>query len=183
MKLRFKLLPLVVAVNFALNPSLALATEQTEKITVRGVYAVGENIDIATRLGLSLRETPQSVSVMTAQRIKDQAFDSLADVAVSAVGISVKEVDNVRNTFQARGFDIENYQVDGVPLAWSLAGDSGETITDVSIYERIEFFRGATGLLTGAGDPSASINLVRKKADSAELEGYLNTSIGSWNKR
>ena len=167
MKLRFKLLPLVVAVNFALNPSLALATEQTEKITVTGVYTVGENIDTATGLGLSLRETPQSVSVMTAQRIKDQAFDSLADVAVSAVGISVKEVDNVRNTFQAR----------------SLAGDSGETITDVSIYDRIEFVRGATGLLTGAGDPSASINLVRKHADSAEFEGYLNSSIGSWNKR
>lgn len=40
--------------------------------------------------------------------------------------------------------------------------------------------RGVTGLLTGAGDPSASINLVRKHADSAILGGYLSAGVGSW---
>lgn len=39
---------------------------------------------------------------------------------------------------------------------------------------------GATGLLTGAGEPSASVNLVRKRADSKEFRGDAQVSAGSW---
>lgn len=152
-----------------------------EEIVVTGLYTTNDRIDTATGLGLTLRETPQSVTVITAQRILDQNLDTVADVVVNAVGVSVNEVDDVRNTFNARGFEINNYQVDGVPLAWTLAGGAGETMADVSIYERVEIVRGATGLLTGAGDPSASINLVRKHANSKEFTGYVNGGFGSWN--
>lgn len=38
--------------------------------------------------------------------------------------------------------------------------------------------RGATGLLTGAGEPSAAINLIRKRP-KAEDGGYASTGIGS----
>ena len=152
-----------------------------EEIVVTGLYTTNDRIDTATGLGLTLRETPQSVTVITAQRILDQNLDTVADVVVNAVGVSVNEVDDVRNTFNARGFEINNYQVDGVPLAWTLAGGAGETMADVSIYERVEIVRGATGLLTGAGDPSASINLVRKHANSKEFTGYVNGGYGRWN--
>lgn len=150
-------------------------------IVVTGRYTLPDRIDTATGLGLTIRETPQSVTVITKQRILDQNLDTVADVVVNAMGVSVNEVDDVRNTFNARGFEIQNYQIDGVPLAWTLAGGAGETMADVSIYERIEIVRGATGLLTGAGDPSASINLVRKHADSSDWQGYVNASLGSWN--
>ncbi|KXI30073.1 TonB-dependent siderophore receptor [Paraglaciecola hydrolytica] len=186
---RFTLLPLTCAVSLALGSLSAVANEnatasnEIEKVTVTGNYTVSEVIDTATGLGLTLRETPQSVSVMTELRIQDQALDSIVDTVTNAVGVSSKEVDKIRHTIRARGFDVNSYQIDGVPLSWSLAGDSGETIVDVSIYERVEFVRGATGLLTGAGDPSGSINLVRKHADSSEFTGYVNAAIGSWNNR
>ncbi|MDF3125040.1 TonB-dependent siderophore receptor [Rheinheimera sp. 1928-s] len=185
---KFRKLPVVLAVQLACMVTVVHAADEKaekdiEKITVKGHYTVNENIDTATGLGLSLFETPQSVSVITSQRIIDQGFSGINEVISQTVGVSAKQLDTTRNTFSARGFDIDKYQIDGVPLAWSLAGDSGETITDVSIYERIEVVRGATGLLTGAGDPSASINLVRKHADSAELTGYVNAGIGRWNNR
>lgn len=185
---KFRKLPVVLAVQLACMVTVVHAADdkaekEIEKITVKGHYTVNENIDTATGLGLSLFETPQSVSVITSQRIIDQGFSGINEVISQTVGVSAKQLDTTRNTFSARGFDIDKYQVDGVPLAWSLAGDSGETITDVSIYERIEVVRGATGLLTGAGDPSASINLVRKHADSTELTGYVNAGIGRWNQR
>ncbi|MBR7539698.1 hypothetical protein KC221_26290, partial [Mycobacterium tuberculosis] len=44
----------------------------------------------------------------------------------------------------------------------------------------MEVVRGATGLLTGAGNPSASVNLIRKHADSAELTGSVSVNVGSW---
>lgn len=152
-----------------------------DSIVVTGTYTLPNKIDTATGLGLTIRETPQSVSVMTAQRILDQNLISVKDVIVNSVGVSANEVDDVRNSFFARGFEIRNTQVDGVPAAWTLAGGNGETSIDVSIYERVEIVRGATGLLSGAGDPSASVNLVRKHADATDLTGYVNASIGSWN--
>lgn len=153
-----------------------------DDILVTGEYIVRDKIDTATGLGLTVRETPQSVTIITAQRILDQNLTTAADVLRNSVGISINNLDDLRNQFYARGFEVRNFQYDGIPLAWTLAGGAGETSTDVSIYERIEVVRGATGLLTGAGDPSASINFVRKHADATELTGYVNASYGSWDR-
>ena len=149
-------------------------------IVVSGKYTLPDAIDTATGLGLTVRETPQSVSIMTAQRILDQNLTSVKDVIVNSVGVSVNSLDDLRNEFFARGFKINNFQFDGVPLAWTLAGGAGETSVDASIYERVEIVRGATGLLSGAGDPSASVNFVRKHADATDLAGYVNAGFGSW---
>jgi outer membrane receptor for ferric coprogen and ferric-rhodotorulic acid len=162
----------------AQTPADAAPTE--DEIVVTGTYTLPNKIDTATGLGLTVQETPQSVSIMTAQRILDQNLISVKDVIVNSVGVSANEYDDVRNGFYARGFEIRNTQVDGVPAAWTLAGGNGETSIDVSIYERVEIVRGATGLLSGVGDPSASVNLVRKHADATDLTGYVNASIGSW---
>ncbi len=152
-----------------------------DAVVITGSYTINNRIDTATGLGLTLRETPQSVTVITAQRILDQNMQTVADIVTNTVGVAANQVDDVRNTFNARGFEINNYQIDGVPTAWTLAGGAGETKADVSIYERVEIVRGATGLMTGAGDPSASINLVRKHATATQLQGYVNASLGSWN--
>lgn len=167
-------------------PVMAQTTTQADsthvdEVVITGSYTINERIDTATGLGLTLRETPQSVTVITAQRILDQNMQTVADIVTNTVGVAANQVDDVRNTFNARGFEIKNYQIDGVPTGWTLAGGAGETMADVSLYERVEIVRGATGLMTGAGDPSASINLVRKHATSTELTGYANASIGSWN--
>lgn len=181
----FTLLLSVSVVAFAAMPAAAQtpadAAPTEDEIVVTGTYTLPNKIDTATGLGLTIQETPQSVSVMTARRILDQNLISVKDVIVNSVGVSANEVDDVRNNFYARGFEIRNTQVDGVPAAWTLAGGNGETSIDVSIYERVEIVRGATGLLSGAGDPSASVNLVRKHADATDLTGYVNASIGSWN--
>ena len=151
-----------------------------DDVVVEGRYTIPDKIDTATGLGLTVRETPQSVSIITAQRILDQNLISIADVIQNGVGVTVNEVDDVRNNFYARGFEIRNTQLDGVPTNWTLAGGAGETNIDVSIFERVEIVRGATGLLSGAGDPSASVNLVRKHADATDWGGYANASYGSW---
>jgi outer membrane receptor for ferric coprogen and ferric-rhodotorulic acid len=171
----------ILAATPALAQSAGETPDSEAEIVVTGTYTLPDQIDTATGLGLTVRETPQSVSIITSQRILDQNLVSAADVLVNAVGVSINELDDLRNQFYARGFEIKNFQIDGVPIAWTLAGGAGETSTDVSIYERVEVVRGATGLLTGAGDPSASVNFVRKHADSAELKGYVSLGFGSWN--
>lgn len=167
-------------------PAAARAAEAEPKpdsneIVVTGSYTTNARLDSATGLGLSIRETPQSVTVMTAQRMEDQGIRTLSDVINNAAGVSAKALDSSRNGFSARGFSIDNYQIDGIPVQWSTAYTAGESLLDIAIYQRVEIVRGATGLLTGAGNPSASINLIRKHADSDRLTGSVTATASRWN--
>ena len=118
--------------------------------------------------------------MLTRQQIEDQNLVSLNEALHSVTGIHVVSSDSDRSDFYSRGFYIDNIQYDGVPtsLGLSFYGESG---SDTTIYDRVEVVRGATGLLTGAGNPSASINLVRKRADSKVFTGAASLGIGSWN--
>lgn len=144
------------------------------------IVVYGSGIDentAATGLDLTPRETPQSLTVITREQIDDQAAQTVAEVLEYTTGLSVKRVDRGRNLLSARGFDITNFQLDGLPLA---TGNVGLEEGSTAIYERIEVIRGATGLLQGAGEPSASINMVRKRADANELTGEIALEAGSW---
>ncbi len=144
-----------------------------------GSYTTGST-STATGLSLSIRDTPQSVSVITRERMDDQRMKTAADALRSTTGVSLKPVDRGRNNLSVRGFDVTNFQFDGVPVA---TGNVGIETTNTAIYDRIEVVRGATGLITGAGEPSAAINLVRKHADSDQFTGSISTEAGSWERR
>lgn len=133
----------------------------------------------ATGLGLSLRETPQSISVVTRQQMDDQNLLSLGETAKYVTGINTSTSDIERTDIHSRGFHVDNYQYDGVPTHH---GNDffGASTFDSTVYDRIEFVRGATGLMTGAGNPGAAINLVRKRAYSKTLTGSASLAVGSW---
>ncbi|KAG1384964.1 hypothetical protein G6F59_017695 [Rhizopus arrhizus] len=75
-------------------------------------------------------------------------------------GVSVSVTDSERINYVSRGYTIDNFQIDGMLNTF---GGSIKTNTDNVIYERIEVIRGANGLLSGAGVPSATVNLLRKR--------------------
>ena len=158
-------------------------TTTLDKIVVKGERAEGYSVrrtSAGTRFDLAPREIPQSVSIISHQRIEDQNLDDIIDVLANTTGVSSTQSDTERTEFYARGFYIDSYQFDGLPTQmvqnWSY-GDSG---LDLALYDRVEVVRGATGLLSGAGNPSASVNLIRKHADSAELTGNVSVNVGSW---
>ncbi|RQO63787.1 ferric-rhodotorulic acid/ferric-coprogen receptor FhuE [Variovorax sp. KBW07] len=136
----------------------------------------------ATGLALSLRDTPQSVTVLTRQQIEDQNLLSLGQAMKSVTGVFSVSSDTDRTDLYSRGFYIDNYQYDGVPTTVT-TDFFGASNNDPTLYDRIEVVRGSTGLLSGAGNPSASINLVRKHADSKVFAGAVSLGLGSWNQR
>jgi len=163
--------------------SAAPSATTLDGIVVKGERAEGYSVrrtSAGTRFDLAPREIPQSVSIISHQRIEDQNLDDIIDVLANTTGVTSTQSDSERTEFYARGFYIDNYQFDGLPTTmvqnWSY-GDSG---LDLALYDRVEVVRGATGLLTGAGNPSASVNLIRKHADSAELTGSVSVNVGSW---
>lgn len=169
--------------SIALEPVTVTARANGPAATTEGSgsYTSG-SMNTATRLDLSLRHTPQSVSVVTRQMMDDMALESITDVVNMTTGVSSKAIDSSRSGFAARGFDITNLQIDGVPTTWSSGWAAGETEMDTLIYDRVEIVRGASGLIAGAGNPSAAINLVRKRADSREFTGFVSGGVGTWDR-
>ncbi|UVL54352.1 TonB-dependent siderophore receptor [Pseudomonas sp. B21-035] len=137
-------------------------------------------IATATRLVLTPRETPQSITVVTRQHMDDFGLNNIDDVMRHTPGITVSAYDTERNSYYARGFAISNFQYDGIPSTSRNVGYSaGNSLSDMAIYDRVEVLKGATGLLTGAGSLGATINLVRKKP-TAEFKGHFDLGAGSW---
>lgn len=134
----------------------------------------------ATKMNQSLKDTPQSVSVVTRTLMDDFHLNNINDVLDYATGIKVERVEPSRNYYTARGSDITNFQIDGigVPFAYGLVfGD-----IDTAVYDRIEVLRGANGLMTGAGNPSATINFIRKRP-TVDTQAKISAGVGSWDYR
>ncbi|PPT78792.1 TonB-dependent siderophore receptor [Xanthomonas arboricola pv. populi] len=184
---RVALCPLSIALRLALSsPALALADEATssartlDAVRVQAERADGYSLrrtDTATRLALSPLETPQSVSAVSRQQMDDFALNNANDVLALAAGVNVERIETDRTFYTARGFDILNFQVDGLGLPFTDGLGQGDV--DTAIYERVDVLRGANGLLSSTGNPSATVNFVRKRPTDA-LSGTLALSGGSW---
>ncbi len=132
----------------------------------------------ATKLPLTLRETPQAVTVITRQRMDDQAMTSINDVVNATPGLFLDYSNGPgRQAYKARGFNIDNLMYDGIPSGYD--GVNVGSQPNLAMFDRVEVVRGATGLVTGAGNPSAAINLVRKRP-LAEQRVTLTGAAGTW---
>ena len=162
-----------------LGPTEVTATQLGNVTEGTGSYTPG-TIATSTRLILTPKQTPQSVSVVTRQHMDDFGLNNVDDVMRHTPGITVSAFDTERSNYYARGFSINNFQYDGIPsTARNVAYSAGNTLSDMAIYDRVEVLKGATGLLTGAGSLGATINLVRKKP-TADFQGHATLGAGSW---
>ncbi len=152
------------------------ATEHTGSYTMTGPAAT------ATRLPLTWRETPQSISVVTRQQIDDQQLTSISELLKQAPGVTITHIGSERFYIVSRGFTLGDYQIDGINTA-TFTGNQNvpQGLVDMAIYDRVEVLRGAAGLLTGAGNPAGAVNLIRKRP-TADMIGYVSASVGSWEK-
>ncbi|MFJ2982809.1 MULTISPECIES: TonB-dependent siderophore receptor [unclassified Pseudomonas] len=145
-----------------------------------GAYTTGVT-STATKMNLSVRETPQSISVITRQFMDDQQLTSMSDVLKHTPGITMSQDGGERFNIYSRGSALNTYQFDGVTTYQeNQTRTMPSTLLDMAIYDRVEVVRGATGLMTGAGDPSGVVNVVRKRP-TPTFQAYIQGGIGSWN--
>jgi outer membrane receptor for ferric coprogen and ferric-rhodotorulic acid len=161
------------AIIVTANKESPLTTEGTNSYTAKATAA-------STGLALSLKETPQLVSVVTRQQMEDQNLTQLMDVANQAAGLTIKQGGNIgsdNSPIYARGQTVDSYLLDGIKLLNSYS--SIFQSQDTALFDRVEIVRGANGLMTGAGTASASINMVRKKP-LEDFKASVSASAGSW---
>lgn len=154
-----------------------------EKIAVYGQHHknyITEEAQSATKLGLTIKETPQSISVVSRALMDDFSLDDINAVLESTPGVTVEQIETDRTYFKARGFDITNFLIDGLGTPQNSGSIQGTL--DTAIYDRVEIVRGANGMMTGAGNPSATINMVLKKP-TYTTQANASASYGSWNNK
>lgn len=143
-----------------------------------GSYTTGSTSS-STRLNLSLQETPQPITVITRQRMEDQGLRTLNEVLDATSGITVKSlgVGGDGPQLSARGSSITNFQVDGVSSSTSMSNYVQSSI----MYDRVEVVKGATGMMSGLGTPSATVNMIRKRPTGEPLTD-ITIEAGNWSR-
>ncbi|MET0362262.1 MAG: TonB-dependent siderophore receptor [Sphingobium sp.] len=176
----------LLAASTALVPPAEAAADRPsgDEIIVTGQrtdrqddYAVKKQTT-TMRFPLSQRETPQSVSIVTRAQIDDFKLNDINDLLKSVPGVQVQPNDTDRVSYSARGFDIQTFQIDGIGLPFAFGIQTGSI--DTAIYDHIDVVKGAPGLLSSTGNPSAVVNFVRKRPTKT-LQASANLQYGSFN--
>jgi len=155
------------------NPAALQTARQHTARTLDSVQVTGKRPDtyaperaptVAGPMRLTLRETAQSVSVITHQRMQDQGLTTAIDALRWVPGLRLDRLDESENTtVYSRGWRLDNIQIDGL----SIQGNRMTLPADLALYDSVEVLRGAAGLFSGSGtngSPGGAINLTRKRA-------------------
>jgi catecholate siderophore receptor len=141
----------------------------------------------ATRTETPLVDTPQSISVVTQQEMRDRAVQSLAEAARYVPGVGFAQGEGNRETPIFRGVATTgDFYIDGIR-------DDVQYFRDLYNIERVEIFRGPNAMIFGRGATGGLINRVTKSPgwtraiggsltvgshDHARLTADLNQPLG-----
>ncbi len=173
--------PALPAAGAALDEVRVTAQAERSSATEgTGAYTATGPSSTATGLELSLRETPQSVSVMTRQRMDDFKLETLADVLEQTPGVAVVRQSDL-TTFNVRGSSV-NLQTDGARQfsnGWGWNTHTMYSLDDLAEIDRIEVLKGSSGLINGDGAYGATVNLIRKRP-TRDFQASVMAGAGSW---
>ncbi|MHC8946063.1 TonB-dependent siderophore receptor [Advenella incenata] len=131
----------------------------------------------STRLPLSPRETPQAMHIMTRTQMDDFKLTNVTSMLSAVPGVFVQQAETDRTYYNIRGYEVSNFQTDGVGLPFSTEAQIGDL--DTAFYDRVEVLKGANGLLSLTGNPSGTVNFIRKRP-KREFSANANLSYGSF---
>lgn len=116
-----------------------------------------------SRLGLSLRETPGSVSVANRASFERRGLRSTQDIANSLPGVNASAPPGFGGFVTYRGFSSNqvNQLFNGIPVQYS----SAMRPLDDWIVDRVELVGGPSSFLNGAGAVGGSLDYISKLAD------------------
>lgn len=172
-------LPLAHAADEITLPTTQIeSTSEQDGSLSRGYQ--GKPSSSTTKMGLTDKETPQAITTITRAQMDDFKINGIKDALRSAPSVTVEQTETDRTQFTSRGFEIGTFEYDGMGMPFAqttLIGDQ-----DMAEYEQIDVLHGANGLMSGTGNPSATVNFVRKRPTDT-FQAQVGTSLGSWDNR
>ncbi|NVI80317.1 TonB-dependent receptor [Janthinobacterium sp. BJB401] len=184
----------LVAAPAVAAPTAAASSASAAERTMPSITIVGQAEQGATTEGSgsytarkitigkgeqAMKDIPQSVSVLTRQRLDDQGITDLREAVNNVTGVVGVHGVGPGVVITARGFQIDQWQYDGVPIDRNTYALGNWGQENMVIYDRLEVLRGAAGMLVGTGSPGGSVSLVRKRP-GATRSVSLTARAGSW---
>ncbi|GAB2460675.1 Fe(3+)-pyochelin receptor FptA [Comamonas humi] len=144
-------------------PAVSLEEVRVTEKAIPQVYSedsdayVSKGVEVG-KSAQTLREIPQSVTVVTRQRMDDQALRTLDDVMAQTTGVT-REENWLDTTYLVRGLQITNFRYDGSAANSVRAGSRSQ---DMAQFDSVALLRGADGLF-GAGEAGGVLNFTYKR--------------------
>ena len=152
-----------------------LPSIQVTATTSAARYATASSVT-ATKTNTLLRDTPQAISVITNELIKDQAIESMGDAMRYVPGVGVSQGEGNRDALIFRGNrSTGDFFIDGMR-------DDAQFFRDLYNTERIEVLKGANGMIFGRGGSGGVVNRVTKEAGWAPIREFSFLG-GSFNRK
>jgi TonB-dependent siderophore receptor len=169
--------------RFVLSP--AGGSGSMAEVTVVGFRA--EEQGSATKTSLSIRETPQSISVTTRESMDARQVRDLTSALEFSAGLT-SGVAADGGPFAGRGlgggegFLMRGQELDGRRDVRMDGFVVASRTFDMVAFERIEVVKGPSSVLYGQGSLGGFINMIRRKPES-QFSGSLATQLASWDTR
>jgi len=141
----------------------------------------GAVAESASRLGLTVRQTPATVEVVDQQTMRDQGYRTTPEVVQGAVGVLSLDAAGAPGGFSMRGFEFGQVNVlyDGIKIG---PQSFVSRVTDTVNLDRVEFLKGPSSLMSGDGAIGGAVNYVSREPTTGPIrnEAFISAdSLGS----
>jgi iron complex outermembrane receptor protein len=132
----------------------------------------------ASRLGLTVRETPATVEVIDQQTIREQGYRTTAETANGAAGVVSVDAAGAPAGFSMRGFSFGEVNVlyNGISTGPQIY--TSRTM-DTANLSQVEFLKGPSSLMSGLDAIGGSVNYVSRAPTSGPIQNELDLSVDS----
>ncbi|VVM77397.1 Ferrichrome outer membrane transporter/phage receptor [Pseudomonas fluorescens] len=154
--------------------------QSVERPTEHVVGYVAKRNTSATKTDTPIIETPQSLSVVTSDEIRDRQSETMAQALSYTPGFTASSTafNRTADRFRIRGFSVESATGGSLRDGLRLQTNSYDGIQEPYGLERVEVIRGAASVLYGQLSPGGMVNGVSKRPTEAPLH-ELNLQAGS----
>ncbi|WP_027550612.1 TonB-dependent siderophore receptor [Bradyrhizobium sp. Cp5.3] len=160
------------------QPQRNVGVVETARGPVHG-YVAGRSSS-GTKTDTPIMETPQSVSVIGAEQIRDQKANKLDEVLRYTAGVRAGTfgADTRNDWWLIRGFKSDDVGLflDGMQLFYTSYASWKLQTPDM---ERVEVLRGPSAVLYGGSSPSGIVNVI-SKLPPAEPIRYVETGVNNF---
>jgi iron complex outermembrane receptor protein len=132
----------------------------------------------ASRLGLTVRQTPATVEVVDQKTMQEQGYRTTTETAQGAVGVLSGDAAGAPAGFSMRGFTYGevNALYNGI---WIGPQDITSRVMDTANLEQVEFLKGPSSLMSGLDAIGGSVNYVTKQPTSGPIQNEADVSFDS----
>jgi iron complex outermembrane recepter protein len=134
----------------------------------------------ASRLGITLQETPASVEVLSKETMRERGDRTVTEAVEKAAGFTAAVTPGSPGMFSTRGFT--NNAVAWLYNGTRIPGGSSMSarVLDIANFDRIEIIKGPAGVLHGEGSIGGAINLISRAPNFSNQPWELDYSYASF---